>query len=317
MSLAGQITDNRTVLEKADLALSDLTSSGGLLQPAQAAKFMRILIKQSKLMGMSTVVPMKSHKQLIEKIRFAGRVLRAGNEAQALAAGDRAKPNLGKVELDAQLFKAEVRLNNEVLEDSIERAELRQTIMQILGDAIARDMEEVSIQGDTASADPFLAKFDGLLKQITSNVVDAADTKLSKVHFRDMLRALPSEFLRNKSEMRFLTSVDAEIDYRDTLADRVGPVGDRFLEQDAAVQYSGVPVVDLQLMPENIGTGSHCTNVVFTDPKNINFGVWRQIRIETDKLVSEGVLIIVATLRFDMKLAEETATVKTINVNVA
>jgi HK97 family phage major capsid protein len=317
MSLAGQITDNRTVLEKADLALSDLTSSGGLLQPAQVAKFMRILIKQSKLMGMSTVVPMKSHKQLIEKIRFAGRVLRAGNEAQALAAGDRAKPNLGKVELDAQLFKAEVRLNNEVLEDSIERAELRQTIMQILGDAIARDMEEVSIQGDTASADPFLAKFDGLLKQITSNVVDAADTKLSKVHFRDMLRALPSEFLRNKSEMRFLTSVDAEIDYRDTLADRVGPVGDRFLEQDAAVQYSGVPVVDLQLMPENIGTGSHCTNVVFTDPKNINFGVWRQIRIETDKLVSEGVLIIVATLRFDMKLAEETATVKTINVNVA
>lgn len=316
---AGGITDNRTLLEKADLALSDLTSSGGILQPAQAAKFMRILIKQSKLMGMSTVVPMKSHKQLIEKIRFGSRVLRAGNEAQALAAGDRAKPDLGKVELDAQLFKAEVRLNNEVLEDSIERAELRQTIMQILGDAIARDMEEVVIKGDVSSTDPFLAKFDGLLVQAQAggNIVDAADTKLNKTIFRDMLRGLPSEFLRNKSEMRFLTSVDAEIDYRDTLADRVGPIGDKFLEQDAAVQYSGVPVVDLQLMPENVGTGSHCTHVVFTDPKNINFGVWRQIRIETDKLVSEGVLIIVATLRFDMKLAEKTATVKANNVNVA
>lgn len=316
MTLAG-ITENRSLLEKADLALSDLTSDGGLLQPAQAAKFMRILIKQSKLMGMATVVPMKSHKQLIEKIRFAGRVLRAGNEAQPLAAGDRAKPSLGKVELDAQLFKAEVRLNNEVLEDSIERAELRQTIMQILGDAIARDMEEVSLQGDTASADPFLAKFNGVLKQVTSNVVDAADTKLSKTLFRDMFRALPSEFLRNKSEMRFLTSVDAEIDYRDALADRATVIGDKFLEQDAAVTYSGVPVVDLQLMPENVGTGSHCTNVIFTDPKNINYGIWRQIRIETDKLVSEGVLVIVATLRFDVKLAEETATVKANNVNVA
>ncbi len=313
--LAG-ITDNRSILEKADLALADLTS-GGLLQPAQAAKFMRILIKQSKLMGMSTVVPMRAPKQLIEKIRFAGRVLRAGNEAQALSVGERAKPNLGKVELDAQLFKAEVRLDNEVLEDSIERGELRQTIMQILADAIARDMEEVALQGDTASADPFLAKFDGVLKAATSNVVDATSQKLNKTIFRDCLRAMPSEFLRNKADMRFLTSVDAEIDYRDALADRATAVGDKFLEGDAPVAYSGVPVIDLQLMPENIGSGSVCTDVLFTDPKNVNFGIWRQIRIETDKLISEGVLLIVATLRFDVKYAEETAVVKAINVKVA
>ncbi len=311
------ITDNRSILEKADLALSDLTSVGGILQPAQAAKFMRILIKQSKLMGMSTVVPMKAQKQLIEKIRFEGRVLRAGNEAVALASGDRVKPTTDKVELDAQLFKAEVRLDNEVLEDSIERAELRQTVMQILGDAIARDMEEVLIQGDTDSTDPFLAKFDGVLAQVETNVVDAGVVALNKGLFRDCLRALPSEFLRNKSDMRFMTSVDAEIDYRDSLADRVGALGDKFLEQEAAVAYSGVPVVDLQLMPENLGDADDCTNMLFCDPKNINVGVWRQIRIETDKLVSEGVLIIVATLRFDVKFAEETAVVKATNIKVA
>src|SRR5688572_3494773 len=100
--MGANIMENRTLLEKADLALADLTASGGLLVPAQAAKFMRILIKQSKLMGMSTVVPMRSPKQLIEKIRFAGRVLRAGQEATALPVGDRSKPNLGKVELDAK-----------------------------------------------------------------------------------------------------------------------------------------------------------------------------------------------------------------------
>lgn len=316
MGLAG-MTDNRSILEKADLALTDLTSGGGLLQPAQAAKFMRILIKQSKMMGMSTVVPMKAQKQLIEKIRFSGRVLRAGTEAQALSKGDRAKPDLSKVELDAELFKAEVRLDNEVLEDSIERQELRQTIMQILGDAIARDMEEVAIQGDTASADPFLAKFDGVLKQATSNVVDAGTVGLNKQIFRDCLRAMPSEFLRNKGDMRFLTSVDAEIDYRDALADRSTVLGDKFLEQEAPVAYSGVPVIDLQLMPENLGAGTNCTNMLLLDPKNINFGIWRQIRIETDKLVSEGVLIIVATLRFDVRFAEETAVVKATNIKVA
>jgi hypothetical protein len=316
MNLAG-ITNNRSILEKADLALANLISDGGYLQPEQAAKFMRILIKQSKLMGMSTVVPMKSPKHLIEKIKFTGRVLRAGNEGQALAEDDRVKPDTSKIELDAELFKAECRLTNETLEDSIERGELRQTIMQLLGDAIARDMEEVMLQGDTSSSDLFLAQFDGLLKQAVSNVVDAGDVKLNKTLFRDNLRALPSEFLRNKGDMRFLTSVDAEIDYRDTLADRVGALGDKFLEQEAAVSYSGVPVIDLQLMPENIGTGSHCTDILFLDPKNINVGVWRNIRIETDKLVREGVLIIVATLRFDVKYAHEPAVVKTTNVNVA
>ena len=41
--------DNRTILEKADLALADLTAGGGILKPAQAQKFMRLLIKQSVL----------------------------------------------------------------------------------------------------------------------------------------------------------------------------------------------------------------------------------------------------------------------------
>jgi hypothetical protein len=71
------------------------------------------------------------------------------------------------------------------------------------------------------------------------------------------------------------------------------------------------------LFPENLGTGSNCTNILLTDPKNINIGVWRNIRIETDKDISEGVLIIVATLRFDVKYAEETAVVKAINTKVA
>jgi len=317
MSMEELVYDNRTILEKADLALADLTAGGGLLQPAQAQKFIRILIQESVVLKMATVVPMRSQKQLIEKIRFGGRILRAGSEATALAAGDRVKPDLGSVELDAQLFKAEVRLNNEVLEDSIERGALRQTIMQLMGDSISRDMDEVIVQGDTASGDSFLAKLDGVLKQATSNVVDAASATTNKTIFKDMLKAMPSEFLRNRKQLRYMTSVDSEIDYRDSLAERATVVGDKFLEQDAPVAYSGIPVVDVPLFPENLGAGNDSTNVLLTDPKNVNVGIWRNIRLETDKDISEGVLIIVATMRFDVKYAEETAAVKAINVKVA
>lgn len=317
MGLAAGLLDNRTVLEKADLALADLTTGGGLLQPAQAQKFIRILIDESVILKQGTVVPMKSPKQLIEKIRFGGRILRAGAESAALPVADRSKPDLSQVELDAQLFKAEVRLNNEVLEDSIERGQLRQTIMQLMAEAISRDIDEVIIRGDKTSPDPFLAKLDGILKQATSNVVDAQSQTLNKGVLRDMLKSMPSPFLRNKREMRFFTSVDATIDYRDSLADRATAMGDKALEQESEVTYSGVPVVEVPLFPENLGVGGNLTNVLLTDPKNINIGIWRNIRVETDKLVSEGVLIIVATLRFDVRYAEETAVVKALNLKVA
>ena len=72
------VTDNRTLLQKADLALSDLTTGGGILQTAQAQQFIRLLVKQAVLMPQATVIPMKSHTHSVPRIRFAGRVLRAG-----------------------------------------------------------------------------------------------------------------------------------------------------------------------------------------------------------------------------------------------
>jgi hypothetical protein len=310
------ITENRTLLQKADLALSDLLTNGGALQPAQAQKFMRLLIDESVILQQATVVPMRAPKQLIEKTRFGSRVLRAGNENTALGAADRTKPDLGKVELDAQLFKAEVRLDNEVLEDNIEGGNFKQTVMQMLSEAISRDMDEVIVKGDTTSADSFLAKFDGMLKAATSNIVDCGTTAISRTHLKNMLKTMPSPFIRDKKALRFFTSIDAEIDYRDALGDRATIAGDKFTTEDAPVMYSGVPMVSVPLFPENLGGGTNETNIVLTDPKNLTVGIWRDIKIETAKDVSAGTFIVVATLRFDFKYAEETAAVKATKVKV-
>src|SRR5215510_5939414 len=308
--------NNRTILEKADLALSDLTAGGGLLKPAQALKFMRLLIKKSVLMQLVTVVPMGSPKQEVSQIKFGKRILRPGQEATALAPADRSKPDLSKVELDAKLVKAEVRLSDETLEDSIERGELRQTIMELIAEAIARDMEELVIKGDTTSTDPFLALMDGLIKQATSHIVDAASGPISKNVLADLLKTLPSEYLVDKKAMAFLTSVDADLNYRNLLAERATVVGDKFLEQDAPVLYSGVPLLPIPLFPEDLGATSNQTAVLLTNPKNVFVGIWRQVRIETQREISEGTLKIVVTMRFDTKFAEERGVAKAINVRL-
>jgi hypothetical protein len=310
------MSDNRTILSKADLALADITGANGVLQPAQADSFMRLLINESKIMKMATVTPMKAQSQFINKIRFNTRILRAGQEATPLPLSDRSKPNFTNVQHDAKLFKAEVRLSQETLDDNIEGERLRDTIMSIMAGAISRDMDEVIVKGDTASSDTFLATFDGMLKSATSNTVAAGTVTLNKGIFRDMLKTM-----RDKGRMAFLTSVDAEIDYRDSLSDRMTLVGDKALaatgEESAPVGYSGIPVIDVPLFPENLGGGTNETNVILTDPKNIDVGIWRQITIETDKDISAGVLVIVATLRFDMKYQEETAVVKATGVKVS
>lgn len=304
------ITENRTLLEKADLALSDLLTDGGNLVAAQAKKFVRLLIKESVVLGIAAVRPMKSKTQLIEKIRFGSRILRAGTSKTPLSTADRASPDLSKVELETSLFKAEVDLDNEVLEDNIEQGSLRQTIMELMGEAIARDMDEVIVQGDTTSTDTFLAQFDGLLAATTSNVVAGGSASLSATQLKGAIKTIPTEFIRNKKKLRFLTSVDAETDFRDTLSARATVAGDRFLLEDVPVMYSGVPLMDVPLFPEDLGVGSNETNCLLTDPKNITVGVWRRITFETDKDISAGILKIVASIRFDFKWVEETAVVK-------
>jgi hypothetical protein len=296
---------NRSIIEKADLALQDLVTGGGYLQPEQAQKFMRLLVKQSVLLKSATVRPMKAPKSSVSQIKFGSRVLRRGQERTALTEAQRAKPDLSHVELDAKLFKAEVDLDDEVLEDNIEAGDLRQTVMELLAQAISRDMEELVIAGDTASADPFLSTMDGLLKKATSNVVDAAGAPISKDLLDDLLRTLPSEYRSDKTALRFFCAVDSEQDYRSTLAERATAAGDRMLEESPPVLYSGVPLAPIPLWPENLGQNSNRTASILTHPKNVVVGIWRQIRLETDRDISAGVLKIVATLRFDATYAEE------------
>lgn len=312
----GAIMTNRTILQKADLALSDLLN-GGELVPAQAKKFVRLLIKESAILSMATVKPMASKKQLVEKIRFGTRILRAGTSATALPEADRSKPDLSKVELDAKLFKAEVHLDNETLEDNIEQGSLRQTVMELMGEAISRDMDEVVVNGDTSSADNFLAQFDGMLAQATSNVVGGGGNPMDSDDLKAAIKAMPTEFIRNKRRLRFLTGIDAETDYRDTLSNRDTVAGDKFLQEDAPIMYSGIPIMDIPLFPEDLGGGNNETNIIMSDPKNFMIGIWRRITMETDKDISAGILKIVASLRFDFKYVEESAVVKVTAVTVS
>jgi len=310
------MASNRTILEKADLAVQDLITSGGYLPEAAAAKFLEIAVKESNFLPMATVRPMKSHDERIDMFRFAGRVLYPGAEATALQAAWRSKPNLYKATLQAKLFKAEIRLNKEVLEDNIEGEAFQQTILGAAGKAISRDIEDVVFNGDQTSLDPTLAVLDGLRKQATTNLVNATSSVTSKTVLKGTVKALPTEFIKDRRALRFITSIDSETDYRDTLADRATAVGDKFLLEGVPATYSGIPMVGIPVLPETLGSPAYHTEMLLADPTNAHIGFWRQIEWETDKDIVAGELIIVVTLRMDVKWAFEPAVVKVQNLRV-
>ena len=84
---------NQALVNKADLVVADLASDGGYLPPTSAARFMRIAIDDSVLMSLARVVPLPSLQHRVPKIRFNGRIMRAGSEGTPVAADDRHVPD--------------------------------------------------------------------------------------------------------------------------------------------------------------------------------------------------------------------------------
>ncbi len=309
-----KMVPNRTLLEKADLAIADLTVDGGLLVPDQADRFIRLMIKESRVLSLVDSKPMTAPNGLLETLRFSGRVLKPGVEATALPVAARSKPDLTKREIVSKLYKAEVRLDNEVLEDNIEKESLKNTIMSGLGEALSRDLEHVVWNGDTASADPLLATQDGVRKLVTVTF-DQLNARTNKGLWLGMLKTLPSEFL-NRSRLMFFTSVKSELDWRDSVSERATEKGDDSLTGEELARFQNIKILAVPEAPENLGGPANQGDAILTDPKNIAVRFHRKIRIESDRDITAGELIIVATMRVGVNLVHPPAATKGINILV-
>lgn len=303
------MTDSRRIIEKADLAVSQMVSDGGYLNPEQSDTFYRKLIDEPTLISRVRTVQMNSPKMNIDSIGFGSRILRAAPASgTALDAADRVRPAFGQIQLDTEEVIAEVHIPYDALEDSIERGNLENTIMQMLTGRVSLDLEELLINGDTTSADSYLALFDGALALAGHTVDGSALTAINKDVFKSALQEMPTQFLRNLNAMSFMMSWHNTFEYRDALADRATGAGDDFYLNRPTVYAFGVPIVPAALMPND--------EVLFTYPQNLIFGIQRDIMIETDKDIRARNLIVVLTMRIAIEAEESDAIVKVDSISV-
>lgn len=314
----------REVLAKADMALSDL-ATGGLMNPEQANTFIRIMTQDTAFLDDVRMINMARPKMTVNKLDLATRALRVANQGtisspltgeegtRALARADRTKVTTSKVELDTYEVIAEVNLPYEVLEDNIEggaidNTRFQATVLDKLAERVRIDIEDVLLNGDTGSGDPFLAARDGVLIQTVSNLVNNGGATLDAVTFNEMIQTLPDKFKRVMNRYRFYVAHNKRLQYMMQVAQRQTGLGDSVLIGGDGTNFApfGVPLIGAASMP--------AASALFIDPANILFGVQRNMRMEFDRDTRERVLIIVFTMRFDFKLEQEDMVVKATNI---
>lgn len=306
------------LIRKADLALSDLATDGGLLQPSTTNRFIRKIIDTPRLLRDIRTIPMARPSMEIHKIGFGERVLRAARNSstqrsgpypigqRALTEAERAKPKTSKIELNTSEVIAEINLPYETLEDNIEGDNLRDTILALLADRVSLDLEELVIRGDTDSADPYLALQDGVLAMANSHIVNHGGDPMNVDLFKNMAKSVPTQYLDFLDQMKVYLAPYREIDYRATVAQRQTALGDAIISGKAAPTILGVPIAKAAKMPID--------QAIMTIPGNIIMGVQRRIQMEFAKDVRERVFIIVLTMRIALGIEDDDMIIKATNI---
>jgi hypothetical protein len=310
----------RDIVERAMIVVDDLVDNGGYLNPTQASEFIQLVTNRPTIMKDLRTINMPGPQMKINKLGFGTRVLHAapasGVDANQEAPGaltergleieNYAVPVTEHVDLETKELIAEIRLPYDVLEDNIEQDRFEQSVMELLAAHVAADLEDLIINGDTNSGDEFLGSMNGMLKMATRNniVVSPTPSTLDRIPFKHGIIAMPPRYFRDKRNFKFYTSHVVEIEMADSMVPRYTSLGDERLLNDYVdqVRLYGVPLSACAFMPD--------TNYLLCNPQNLIMGLQRRIQIETDKNISQRVIIIVLTLRMALAIEETRAVVK-------
>ena len=222
----------------------------------------------------------------ILKFNIGSRVIRSPAEGQAV----NTDAGISCAGVDYQTVKVMLRvpITKEAIEDSIYREKLGNKIMQLVAQAFGRDLEDLGINGDTATpnTDPdyeFLKICDGWVKQGKSgtHVYDHQGAEIDKTVFSKLRRLLPPKY-RVKG-LVYIMSPDMLEAFKDYLTNRATPAGDMILMSGGEVKPFGVPVITPPKWPDN--------EIWLTHPKNLVFIVQRDITIrkttQSDEVVDK------------------------------
>lgn len=256
---------NKELVAKA-INTTDQLAAAGKLNPAQADKFIDLVVDVTGLSGNVRIARFRNDQLDIDKINVGRRV--AVPKAEASAPSIRRKVQTSKVSLNPKNVVVPFEISSDFMMENIEGEMVEDTVIRMMATQFANDLEELYILGDSLGIaalesdlvdggsstqvikDSYLALFDGWLKLAGSaHVVDAGGANISSNVFSKMIKEMPDKWKRVRRNMRFFTSTDHEQNYRNTVAGRATAAGDAALSSTQNLTPFGVEIVPLPLLP--------------------------------------------------------------------
>ncbi|MDY0373521.1 MAG: phage major capsid protein [Methanofastidiosum sp.] len=283
------------------IEVSDLGDS--ILQPQKFTRFVKQMQEDTVILPEARYITMDSQIVDIDRVAFLGRVLKSGEKVEGATTSHRdletsefAKPTFSTNQLIAKEFQAIVSLRDKMLRRNIEKEGFEDTLIDMLGEAVGRDSEELYLFADTDMTydeDDVLSRFDGWIK-LAANAVygagsnkdfDPEDATFPENMFKAMLDATPKQYLKNRANFRFWVDYETEDAYRDILKARDTALGDVVQTGYSEIAYKGIPVRRAPMLErakdtEDGGSGRVC---LLGYPNNLVWGVFHQITIEPER----------------------------------
>ena len=322
------------LLEKVIRTTEVGSGGGGLLNADQSNKFIDYMFDATVLGKECRQIRMSASEADIDKIGVGQRIARLATEA--VDTGVNAAVQFTKVTISTKKLRLDWELSSESLEDNIEGADLEDTIARLMATQFGNDLEDLAINGDTASSDPLIKSFDGWYKLALAgaHIVDGQGDTLNRLQFNKALKAMPRNYMQRRNQLSFYSGSNAIQDYLYSLTDlsttpeniaesmiRTGPVRTEGGAGFVSSYAFGIPVKEVPLFDETAdGTYSGASgdhgHLELTFPKNRLWGIKRDVKIYSQFDQKKDTIEYTVYVRFGVQIENTDAYVVVSNVGI-
>lgn len=253
---------------------TDALASQGKLNPKQADRFIDYVFDLSGLKNNARTERFNNEQLYIDKIGVGTRVAMPAAEAQAPTG--RRGVTTSRITLQPKEIIVPFEIGDTFREINLEGDNVEDHIIKMMAAQLGNDLETLYIAADPLGPavlegnivdggsatqyikDSYLALGTGWLRFAdTAHVVDAGGQNIGANLFSKALNAMPAKFKRNRSDLRFCTSIDVEQQFRERVSARGTVGGDAALMSTQALTPYGVPLVPFPLYPLNYTEVEH------------------------------------------------------------
>lgn len=316
---------NEEILARLDGAFKSITVESlgdSVLAPEKFNQFIKAMQHRTTILPEARFISMQSQITEIDRVGFVGRILTAGNKVveevesqHVLSEEEFAKPQFATNKLVAKEMQAVTGIRDKALRRNIEQGGFENTLVTLFGEAAGRDLEEWAIFADTDIAyatDSILWLTDGWVKKAKNKVygtgtgaqIDPNADDYPEQVLDALLKALPKQFLVNRSEWRFYVPYEIEDGYRDILKARGTAIGDRAQTEGGGLYYKGIPVVYTPMLER-----SSDRVAMLQHPDNMAWGVFHEVTIEKEREAKARRTDFVLTIEADCHYEDENGAV--------